>query len=336
MASDSGKWLALVGTAGTVLAVVVAWQRHIRKVERRKWARAALTCEGPIVLTGVPLGACLSCWSDKYLEKALGDNKMSVHVSETRFLDFARKNFAYEILTFQKFIQRVQSHSDSSFLYYRSQNSKRNKPSSLEAVGDVANDFKLPSELLEGFSVHSTVLRIASQGLCMWLHYDVCDNFLCCVRGRKRVVLFHPEEIGQLYVSSSSSALGSRLLARRGLGQLWDEFPLARAAFGRRLETVLEAGDVLFIPAFWPHCTETLPSGADQASISVNTFLVRPEKAALHDPKDVWANRELLPAQEAGKSVEKALQQLSSLPPVPKAFYCRKLAAEFLALADAG
>ncbi|CAK0812230.1 unnamed protein product [Prorocentrum cordatum] len=183
----------------------------------------------------------------------------------------------------------------------------------------------------------------------MWLHYDVCDNFLCCVRGRKRVVLLHPREVGGLYVNGSSSLLGSRALdpdADR-LEELWREFPLARAAWSRRLEVELEAGDVLYIPALWPHCTEALPartpqgalrgaSCAREIALSTNVFVVRPELAALHDPKDVWANRELLPAQEALRALEeRVVAKLQGVPGLHRAFYCRKAASALLALADA-
>ena len=333
-------WLVLAGAGSLVL--VFMWKRRreeARRIPRDSWTRWAksmttLSLQGPLVLTGVPLGGCVDRWSDSYLERTIGENKVSAHVSTTRFLDFAGKNFKYEILTLQGFLQRVQSATEGNFLYYRSQHSKRNKASTLDAIGAIGDDFAIPQLLLEPFQVHSTVLRIASTGLCMWLHYDVCDNFLCCIRGRKRVVLFQPDDIDRLYVSGSSSAMGSRLLAKEGQKQLWKEFPLASTAWARRFEVVLNAGDVLFIPAFWPHCTEALPCGSDRASISVNAFLLRPELTPLHDTKDVWANRELLPAQEASKGMEKILLQLERLPPVPRAFYCRKLAADLLAMAS--
>ena len=331
-------WLVLTGAAGSLL-VLVTWrcrrQRHqVESFSWESWKKSVtspLSFQGPLLLRGVPLGECTEKWSDEYLRNVIGESKLSVHVSSTRFLDFAMKNFKYEILTFDRFLQRVQNCQDGSFLYYRSQHAKRNKPSSLDSVGPIAEDFSMPRQLLHPFQVHSTVLRIASTGLCMWLHYDVCDNFLCCIRGRKRVLLFRPDDVDRLYISGSSSAIGSRLLAG-GKTELWREFPLARAAWSRRFEVVMSAGDVLFLPAFWPHCTEALPSRDTHASISVNTFLQRPEFSSLHDPKDVWANRELLPAQEAAKGMDKILSQLKELPAVPRTFYCRKLAADLLAL----
>ena len=283
-----------------------------------------------VLLQGIELGRCLRAWTDDYLSSCFTEKRVSVHVSPTPFLNFADKNFKYEVVAFEAFLSRVQAASE--YLYYRSQHSKRNMPSSLEAIA-LGEDFLLPADLLKAFEIHSTVLRIATTGLCMWLHYDVCDNFLCCIRGRKRVLLFHPDDIGRLYVSGSSSSIGSRLFGAE-LKELWKEFPLAEVAYDRRYEVELKAGDVLFLPAFWPHCTQALENGCDRASISVNAFVLRQDLKWLHDPKDVWGNRELLPAQEALRAFdEKVLPSVAKLPQVAKSFYCRKLAAQLMAAA---
>lgn len=297
----------------------------------------------PCVFAGIPLGICREQWTTGYLESTIGDLKVSVHVSSTPCLDFTTKNFAYEIMSMRELLRRIlaDSGANKQYYYYRSQHSKRNKPSSLEVLGPIADDFALPASLLGNCSVHSTVLRIASCGLRMWLHYDICDNFLCCVRGRKRVVLIHPREAGNLYLSGSSSALGSRPLGihegTREAASLWHEFPLAKLAWEGRMEVILEEGDVLFIPALWLHCTEAVHSAASgDFCISTNVFFVRPELEGMHDPKDVWANRELLPAQEAFKAIDdKAVPALQRTPAAHRAFCCRKIAASMLQMAAA-
>ena len=342
MANFWRQLLAHRGTRGlisltslTALALVIrflrAWRRKITPLQVQ-CGSTLLDLHNPLRLS-LYIGKCVECWTDDYLSRCLGGSKIQVHVSDTPYLNFANKNFKYEVVQFHEFLSRVQ-HSETEFLYYRSQHSKRNRASSLESIG-LEHDFSLPPDLLSNFEIHSTVLRIASTGLSMWLHYDVCDNFLCCIRGRKRVVLFHPDNIGQLYISGSSSAVGSRFFTD-DLPQLWKEFPLAEAAWTRRYEIELYAGDVLFLPAFWPHCTQALPNGADKASVSVNMFVLQKERMSLHDPKDVWANRELLPAQEAVKAFEeKVLPSLAKLPPIPRSFYCNKIAAQLYIQAQA-
>ncbi|CAD7943116.1 unnamed protein product [Amoebophrya sp. A120] len=154
------------------------------------------------------------------------------------------------------------------FYYYRAVSNTTRGPAQLEnTVPPLVEDFEAPEFLLKGRStdVHSTVLRMCSQKSQIWLHYDVCDNLLCQVHGRKRVVLFHPCYIEDLCfdATSSSSALGSRLLtalSKKDWEALQKQFPKhdVKKAWEDRREVILEAGDTLLIPAFWLHCTEDL------------------------------------------------------------------------------
>jgi hypothetical protein len=41
---------------------------------------------------------------------------------------------------------------------------------------------------------------MSSKDAQMWTHFDVMDNILCEIKGRKKLVLWAPEEIGNLYV----------------------------------------------------------------------------------------------------------------------------------------
>ena len=54
-------------------------------------------------------------------------------------------------------------------------------------------------------SIHQTVARVSSPHIQMWLHFDIMDNILCQVKGSKRVTLFPPSEVGNLYVKGSVS-----------------------------------------------------------------------------------------------------------------------------------
>ena len=41
----------------------------------------------------------------------------------------------------------------------------------------------------------STALRVSSTGSQLWTHYDVMDNVLCNIVGRKQVVLWPPHQV---------------------------------------------------------------------------------------------------------------------------------------------
>jgi len=286
----------------------------------------------------------LARWDKESLSAALGDLKVSAHVSEHPWLDFVNKNFKYEVMQMREFLSSAErKQAKTPYYYYRSQHAKRNKSSNLDVLGPLAEDFSLPSNLTCRFEIHSSVLRISSPGMRMWLHYDICDNFLCCIKGRKRVLMFPPGDVTNLYITGSSSYLGSKLLKKGedAFNDTWYQFPLARDAFERRWEVELEEGDVLFIPALWPHCTEAVSQRGENSGspcnlcISVNVFLLQPGNVGLHDPKDVWANRDLLPVQDALKNLEqKVFPALLRAPSRYRAFCCRQLAQDFLKMAQ--
>ena len=120
------------------------------------------------------------------------------------------------------------------------------------------------------------MLRLASHDTQLWTHFDVMDNALAQVTGRKRVVLWPPSSDEHLYVKDSSSSVPRGPSSDCMLMQpappahdryvegsssrvsdidRWndEEWPLYRRAVGARRECVLDEGDVLFLPAWWWH-----------------------------------------------------------------------------------
>eukprot|EP00939_MAST-03C_sp_MAST-3C-sp1_P003183 g3183.t1 len=93
------------------------------------------------------------------------------------------------------------------------------------------------------------------------LHYDVTHNFYVQIRGRKRFVLFPPKDWRKLYLyprvhpSSRSSQIASQFP-----NVDLERFPLFKDA--QPYEVVLEAGDVLVIPAYWFHHPTVIPTTA--------------------------------------------------------------------------
>ena len=47
-----------------------------------------------------------------------------------------------------------------------------------------------------GERLFSSALRVSSAGVQLWTHYDVMDNVLCNVVGRKRILLWPPAQVG--------------------------------------------------------------------------------------------------------------------------------------------
>ena len=95
--------------------------------------------------------------------------------------------------------------------YLRSLAKKSNKAADFFVdYPELANDFTLPSffssssaspsSSLPTPNIFSSVFRASSPALSLWTHYDITDNILCHIQGRKRVLLFPPKHSGNLYL----------------------------------------------------------------------------------------------------------------------------------------
>jgi hypothetical protein len=60
-----------------------------------------------------------------------------------------------------------------------------------QSFPELASDFVVPElfrKIITDDKMFSSALRISSNDIAMWTHYDVMDNILCQVVGSKRVV----------------------------------------------------------------------------------------------------------------------------------------------------
>ena len=175
-------------------------------------------------------------------ERNFSDTRNSAHVSETpEILNFHQCPHT-TVLQFDAFPDQLTTKQRVAIFCTTDLSTiKRKKRSNLEVMA-LSEDFSLPPDL----QIHSVVLRIASTGLCMCLHYDVCDNFRCCIRGCKRVVL--------LSLSSSWH---------------WS------ASIGQPVADLISIAQSCLLAT-----TEALPHWLDKASINVNMFVLHPETMA--------------------------------------------------------
>ncbi|NQY58213.1 MAG: cupin-like domain-containing protein [Ilumatobacteraceae bacterium] len=131
-------------------------------------------------------------------------------------------------------------------------------------------------------------LWIGSTGVTTPLHHDAWTGILFQFEGSKDVVMYGPDDRPNLYFTSPYAATDrwSTLPGRsRDAGDA--DYPdLARA---QRWEGRLEAGDALFIPAFWAHEVEALEANisipfrfATRPSDYANPGFLRPAYEILH------------------------------------------------------
>jgi len=255
----------------------------------------------PALIQNQSFGPCDSLWTKEYLmSKVSADRSVSIHQSNTAHLSFRSKNFRYESVPFNRFVEQAAA---GKHVYLRAISATL--PSKLPAClerdfPEIASDFIIPSSMkFARENMHSSVLRISGH-INMWLHYDVMANILCQIRGSKHITLFPPSSI-------------------RGLNMMPGETTSDLDCFGDNvrelvhlhpMETVLNEGECLFIPACWPHATT--PAGDGEFSVAINLFF-KNLAAGYAVGRDVYGNRDLAAYEEGRRDLQRVISNLRQL-----------------------
>lgn len=107
------------------------------------------------------------------------------------------------------------------------------------------------------------------------LHYDPMDGTLMQLYGTKRVILYPPDQLYNVYPFSVLNHLRYGLKLRSVYSQVYpdrpdfESFPKFKTAQQYRSEVLMQPGDILFIPAGWWH--EVISLGTEMVC-SVNRF----------------------------------------------------------------
>ncbi|XP_059134081.1 tRNA wybutosine-synthesizing protein 5 [Peromyscus eremicus] len=292
---------------------------RLRGVSREQFMEHLYPQRKPLVLEGLDLGSCTSKWTVDYLSQAGGTKEVKVHVAAVPQMDFISKNFVYRTLPFNKLVQRAAEETHEEFFisedekyYLRSlgEDPRKDVADIRQQFPSLGGDIKFPI-FFEEEQFFSSVFRISSPGLQLWTHYDVMDNFLIQVTGKKRVTLFSPRDAHYLYLSGSKSEVLN--IDSPDL----DKYPLFAKA--RRYECSLEAGDALFIPALWFHNVIS-----EEFGVGVNVFW-KHLPSECYDKTDTYGNKDPVAASRAVQILDRALKTLAELPEEYRDFYARQM-----------
>jgi hypothetical protein len=90
-------------------------------------------------------------------------------------------------------------------------------------------------------------------------HFDVADNLACVMVGRRRFVLFPPEQSANLYLGPLDVTPASVPISMVSLDEPdLERFPRYRDALDAALVAELEPGDAIYIPYLWWHGVQSL------------------------------------------------------------------------------
>lgn len=101
-------------------------------------------------------------------------------------------------------------------------------------------------------------LWIGNQGI-VSAHYDGADNIACVVAGRRRFVLFSPDQTGNLYPGPLNFTPAGAPVSMVNLDAPdFERYPRFRTALDNAWSAELAPGDAIFIPMLWWHHVESL------------------------------------------------------------------------------
>lgn len=130
-------------------------------------------------------------------------------------------------------------------------------------VGSTSVDTCLPGLRTENDIEFGDISPLAS----IWIgnrtriaaHFDVPDNIACCAAGRRRFILFPPEEIKNLYVGPLDFNPAGQTISMVDFSEPdYAKHPRFRDALSNARVAEMGPGDAIFIPSMWWHHVEAL------------------------------------------------------------------------------
>ena len=237
---------------------------HVSKLSLRAFREEVEAKQVPVVLTG--LGEHLTEDGDKHadlqwLRRHAASRTVAVSTNHAHTASELRVK-DYEMTTIGELLDGIDNGTaEGKYLYDNSIPLKT--PSLLAAIRVpryVAHDYLQRTLHLHAFSKSWPSLFVAAPGTQSSLHVDQWQGhfFMAMLRGTKRWTLFHRDDIHCLSPDWSRQTLDPALPPLDELDEDPQSYPLAQ--YARRWTTDLVAGEMLYVPAGFPHHVRNLDS----------------------------------------------------------------------------
>ncbi|MEM7553616.1 MAG: cupin-like domain-containing protein [Cyanobacteria bacterium P01_A01_bin.84] len=216
-------------------------------------------------------------WDLNYLCEKLGDQKFPIRVygnkryqQDKRQWEDIGSSVKYQAMTLNDYAEKLRNGEAAQQDMYLGKCALTN--TTLAADSGLRN---LGSRL--GFKLPVTGLNLwcGNGGHTTCLHSDAFDGILTQLSGSKKVLLFPPKQLSNIYPFLLFNHLRYGLKIRSSYSQVYpqkpdlESFPKFSQALTNAYEVTLQEGDVLFIPVGWWHEVTALGDGV---VISVNQF----------------------------------------------------------------
>lgn len=256
----------------TLLSTLRAWQTpHVMR---------ALVSDWPVVRAARTSNEALVEYLGKYDQGKTVDCLALPHECDGRmFYNEDMSGFNFSRLR-QPFLQTLNTLLERQH---------QDKPDSLY-VGSTSVDACLP-----GFTDDNPIaLSDANPLPTLWIgnksriaaHYDASDNLICVAAGKRRVTLFPPDQVENLYIGPLHITPAGQPISLVDFSNPdFEQFPKFKQALDAALVVDLEPGDALYIPTLWWHHIE----GQANINLLINfwwrdtpAYLGRSENALYH------------------------------------------------------
>lgn len=201
-------------------------------------------------------------WSPEELAALAGDAMVKIGVQRRGnvFGAAADGDAAYRIepITLAEGLRRIQSADPDARYYIRRQHLEERLPALRERAGDLPWAPRPPE---------AAFIWISQAEIVSPLHMDTANNFFCQVHGRKRILLYSPNDFDRMYPHAVAEVSHHSLVD----AEAPDLARFPRFSGATCYEAILEPGDLLHLPAYWWHHVRSL-----DVSISLS-FLSAPD-----------------------------------------------------------